>query len=60
VATFGRTLGCDPGTGAFDLYATRSLGAEAVLAIHTEGEAVFAGIAKRYPAEFFRAVGQTP
>jgi hypothetical protein len=58
VATFGRTLGCDPDTGAFDLYATRSLGAEAVLAIHTEGEAVFSEIAKGYPTEFFRAVRQ--
>jgi hypothetical protein len=59
VATFARTLGCDRDTGAFDLYATRSLGAEAVLAIHTEGDAVFAEIAKGYPAEFFRAVRQT-
>jgi hypothetical protein len=54
VATFGRTLGCVPDdTGGFDLYATRSLGPQAVLAIHTEGEAVFAEIAKGYPAEFF-------
>jgi hypothetical protein len=54
VATFGRTLGCVPDdTGGFDLCATRSLGPQAVLAIHTEGEAVFAEIAKGYPAEFF-------
>jgi hypothetical protein len=52
VATFGRTLGCQPEVGVFDLYATRALGSEAVIAIHTEGQPDFAALAREYPAGF--------
>ena len=56
VATFGRTLGCEPDRGAFDLYATRALGVEAVIAIHTEGEPNFMALAQGYPSGF---IGRT-
>jgi hypothetical protein len=46
VATFALSIGCTPDHGAFDLYVTRALGPEAVLAVHTEGEAGFAQIGK--------------
>ena len=52
VATFVRTLGCDPDWSAFDLYTTSALGADAVLNIHTEGEPDFAALARGYPASF--------
>lgn len=52
VATFARTLGCKPEKEAFDLYTTRPLGPEAVLAIHSEGEADFATLARGYPLAF--------
>jgi hypothetical protein len=50
VATFLRTPGCDPDWSAFDLYTTSALGADAVLNIHTEGEPLFAALARGYPA----------
>jgi hypothetical protein len=52
VAAFGRTLGCRPDRGAFDLYSTEALGPAAVLAIHTEGDASFKAMARGYPARF--------
>jgi hypothetical protein len=52
VATFVRTLGCDPDWSAFDLYTTSALGADAVLNIHTEGEPNFAALARGYPGRF--------
>jgi hypothetical protein len=53
-ATFARSLGCVPDFGAIDLCAIRPLGPEAVLAIHTEGEAAFEQIGKGYPINFYR------
>lgn len=52
VATFVRTLGCEPECSAFDLYATSALDADAVLSIHTEGEPNFAALARGYPVGF--------
>jgi hypothetical protein len=52
VATFTRSLGCEPEWPAFDLYATSALGPGAVLYIHTEGEPNFAALARGYPAKF--------
>jgi hypothetical protein len=52
VATFARSLGCVPDFGAFDLYAARALGPDAVRKVHTEGEAAFPEIGKTYPREF--------
>jgi hypothetical protein len=52
VAAYARTLGCRPDSGAFDLYSTTALGASALLAIHTEGDANFQAIARGYPVGF--------
>jgi hypothetical protein len=52
VAAYARTLGCRPDRGAFDLYSTTSLEPAAVLAIHSEGDANFASMARGYPAGF--------
>jgi hypothetical protein len=52
VAAYARTLGCRPDRGAFDLYSMTPLGADAVLAIHTEGEPSFMAMARGYPAGF--------
>lgn len=52
VATFVRTLDCDPDWSAFDLYTTSALSADAVLNIHTEGEPNFAALARGYPGTF--------
>jgi hypothetical protein len=52
VATFVRSLGCEPEWSAFDLHATKALGADAVLNIHTEGEPNFAALARGYPVGF--------
>jgi hypothetical protein len=52
IATFVRTLGCDPDWSAFDLYTTSALSADAVLNIHTEGEPNFAALARGYPRKF--------
>jgi hypothetical protein len=52
VATFGRTLGCRPDTGAFDLYSTPPLNADAILNIHSKGESAFATMAQGYPVGY--------
>jgi hypothetical protein len=52
VRTFGRTLGCGTDTEGFDLYVTRELGAEAVIAIHSEGDPAFASLGRGYPQGF--------
>lgn len=52
VATFGRTVGCNPDREAFDLYSIRALGSEAVIAVHSEGEPHFAALARGYPSGF--------
>src|SRR5258708_5375972 len=51
-AAFARTLGCRPDRGAFDLCSMTSLGPEAVIAIHSEGGAKFASMARGYPVGF--------
>ena len=58
VATFGRTLGCNPDKEAFDLYSIRALGPEAVIAIHSEGEPHFAELGRGYPSGFSTTVVQ--
>jgi hypothetical protein len=52
VAAYAVALGCRPDRGAFDLYSMTPLGAAAVLAIHTEGDASFKAMARGYPAGF--------
>ena len=52
VATYVKSLGCEPDWSAFDLYTTSALGADAVLNIHTEGDPNFAALARGYPAGF--------
>ncbi|HTW84506.1 MAG TPA: hypothetical protein VMD91_10590 [Candidatus Sulfotelmatobacter sp.] len=56
LATFARSLGCDTSYESFDLCAIRPLGPEAVLAVHTEGEATFERIGKGYPTSFHPSV----
>lgn len=52
VSSYARTLGCRADNGAFDLYARQPLGADAILKIHSEGEATFTGMARTYPTGF--------
>lgn len=52
VATYVTSLGAKPDWPAFDLYATRALGADAVLDLHTEGEPNFTAMARGYPPGF--------
>jgi hypothetical protein len=54
VATFARTLGCEPDKATFDLYSTQALGPETVLNIHTGGDPNFAILARGYPASFIQ------
>ena len=51
-ATFAQSRGYFADFGAFDLYAVRALGPEAILAVHTEGDATFEHIARGYPDRF--------
>ena len=52
ISTFARSIGCDSRNGSFDLYANRRLGPEAVLAIHSEGDAAFEAMGREYPERF--------
>ncbi len=52
IAAYGRKLGCRWEENAFDLYTTRALPAEAVLAVHAEGQANFAALARGYPERY--------
>lgn len=52
VATFARTLGCEPDKKAFDLYAARPLRPEAILSVHSEGEIQFAALGSAFPAKY--------
>lgn len=52
VATFARLHGSVPSKHAFDLYTRQPLPATAVLAVHTEGDASFVEMGRRYPAGF--------
>ncbi len=49
LATFGRSLGCATNKHDFDLYVTAPLRSDAILAVHTEGDASFHGIGQSYP-----------
>lgn len=52
VATLARAIGCKPDRNAFDCYVTRALGAEAIIAIHSEGEPHYTALARGYPSAF--------
>ena len=52
IAAFGRSLGCIPDKRAFDLYTTAPLNSDAVLAVHSEGEATFAAMGRAFPPGF--------
>ncbi len=52
VATYGRMLGCVPDNGGFDLYTSKPLPAQNVLAVHSEGDRIFATMARGYPKSF--------
>jgi len=55
MAAFARSIGCDPGAKAFDLYVGEPLPPEAVLTIHTEGDPAFERIGNGYPARYIDA-----
>ena len=52
LATYGRTLGCQPDKQAFDLYSQQPLSPAHILAVHSEGEPNFSVMARGYPAGF--------
>ncbi|CAM3108298.1 hypothetical protein PANO111632_03530 [Paracoccus nototheniae] len=52
VATYGRTLGCQPDKQDFDLYSEQPLSPAHILAVHSEGEPAFSAIARGYPVQF--------
>lgn len=52
LATFSRALGCAVSEHAIDVCVTAALPPEAVLAVHTEGEADFGMMGRGYPAGF--------
>lgn len=49
VANYGRMVGAAPDKRAFDLYSHRPLGPKHILAVHSEGDATFAALARGYP-----------
>jgi hypothetical protein len=52
VATFGRALGCIPSAHGFDLWVTAPLGPDAIIRVHTEGEAFFHAMGRGYPESY--------
>jgi hypothetical protein len=50
--TFAAGLGCRVIRERLDLHVVRSLGPEAVVAVHTEGDEIYAQIGRRYPPGF--------
>ncbi len=52
LATFARSLGCVAAKHAIDVCVTAALPPDAVLAVHTDGEAVFAAMGRGYPGSF--------
>jgi hypothetical protein len=52
---FGRLRGCCPDKKMFDLYSHQPLRAEAVIAIHTEGEPRYAAVGRDYPLTYATA-----
>lgn len=52
LATFGRSLGCTPGKHDFDLYVKSPLRPDAILAIHSEGDASFHGLGHSHPENY--------
>ena len=52
IATFGRTLGCIPGSHSFDIYLTTPLPPDSVLLVHSEGDSSFHTIGLSYPERY--------
>jgi hypothetical protein len=52
VATFARTHGAIPSKQAFDLYLHTPLAADAVIAVHSEGDASFHAMGRSHPPGF--------
>ena len=52
IAAYGRSLGCRYDSKMFDLYAHQPLGAECLLAVHSDGDTNFAGLGRTYPASY--------
>jgi hypothetical protein len=52
IATFGRSKGCIPSAHSFDLWVTAPLGPDAIIGVHTEGEASFHAMGRSYPDGF--------
>lgn len=52
VATYGRMLGCVPDNGGFELYTSKPLSAQNVIAVHSYGDPSFDTMARGYPASF--------
>lgn len=52
VATYGRTLGCNPDKKVFDLYTHQALGPEHLLAVHSEGDARYSALGLDYPDRY--------
>ena len=52
IATFGRTLGCIPGSHSFDIYVTTPLPPDSVLRVHSEGDSSFHTMGLSYPAGY--------
>lgn len=52
VAAYGRALGCIPSAHRFDLFVTAPLGSDAIIAVHTEGDASFHAMGRSYPEGF--------
>ena len=52
IATYGRALGCIPSAHRFDLCVTAPLGSDAIIAVHTEGDASFHAMGRSYREGF--------
>lgn len=57
VAAYACSMGWSRDTKAFDLYTHEPLGPECVLAVHADGDAAFASMARGYPADLRRYDG---
>jgi len=52
VAAYARSLDCRPEEDGFDLFSEAALGPDAILAIHSEGDESFVGLARGYPKDY--------
>lgn len=52
VATFARALGCKPDKKAFDLYTARPLEPEAILSVHSDGDADYLALGSGFPSGY--------